>query len=131
MALKDSPVGAIVAVSDMERAKQFYEGTLGLSDGEDQADGGRTYACGEGTIIHVYPSENAGTSGATVAAWAVGDVAAAVDDLRGRGVNFEQYGEPLNTDERGIARMGDLEGAWFRDPDGNILAISNYKYRGA
>lgn len=126
MSLSDSPVGATVAVSDMERAKEFYEGTLGLSGGEDQGDGGRTYTCGQGTKIHVYPSENAGGSGATVAAWGVGGVAETVDELSRRGVTFEQYGEPINTDEKGIAKLGDIEGAWFKDPDGNVLAISNY-----
>jgi catechol 2,3-dioxygenase-like lactoylglutathione lyase family enzyme len=110
----------------MERAKEFYEGKLGLSGGEDQADGGRTYTCGEGTQIHVYPSPgNAGASGATIAGWWVADVEGTVDDLSGRGVTFERYGEPFNTDEKGIARMGDLEGAWFKDPDGNILAIAS------
>jgi catechol 2,3-dioxygenase-like lactoylglutathione lyase family enzyme len=127
MSLSDSPVGAVVAVSDMERAKEFYERTLGLSGGEDQGDGGRTYTCGEGTKIHVYPSPgNAGTSGATIAGWSVDDVGTTVEDLRGKGVTFEQYGEPLNTDEKGIAKMGELEGAWFKDPDGNILSISNF-----
>ena len=126
MSLSDSRVGATVAVSDMDRAKEFYEGKLGLSAGEDQADGGRTYTCGEGTQIHVYPSpDNAGASGATIAGWWVADVEGTVDDLSGRGVTFERYGEPFNTDEKGIARMGDLEGAWFKDPDGNILAIAS------
>ncbi len=128
MSLSDSRVGAIVAVSDMERAKEFYEKTLGLSGGKDQPDGGRTYTCAGDTQIHVYPSpDNAGSSGATIAAWEVDDVAGTVDDMRSRGVTFEQYGEPLSTDERGVAKMGDIEGAWFKDPDGNILAISNFK----
>jgi len=127
VSLSDSPVGAIVGVSDMDRAKEFYEGKLGLSSGEDQPDGGRTYTCGAGTKIHVYPTAEARPSGATIAAWEVGDdVERIVDQLRDRGVTFEQYGEPLNTDDRGIARMGDLRGAWFKDPDGNILAISDF-----
>jgi catechol 2,3-dioxygenase-like lactoylglutathione lyase family enzyme len=125
MGLNDSPVGATVAVSDMERATEFYEGKLGLSGGVDQADGGRTYSCGGGTTLHVYPSPgNAGQSGATIAGWWVGDVDATVDELNQKGVTFEQYGEPLNTDAKGIARFEDgSAGAWFRDPDGNILAI--------
>ena len=126
MGLSDSPVGAAIAVTDMERAKEFYEGKLGLSGGEDQGDGGRTYTCGEGTRIHIFPSANASASGATVAAWAVQNVDEVADELRGRGVTFEQYGEPFNTDERGIARMGDMEGAWFKDPDGNVLSLGTY-----
>ncbi|MGH3109353.1 MAG: VOC family protein [Gaiellaceae bacterium] len=128
MGLDDSPVGAVVAVSDMDRAKEFYEGKLGLSGGEDQPDGGRRYSCGRGTQIHVYPSpENAGKSTATLAGWWVGDVEATVDELAAKGVTFEQYGEPFNTDEKGIARFegGGYAGAWFKDPDGNILALGS------
>ena len=72
MGLNDSPVGAVIAVSDMDRAKSFYEGKLGLSGGEVQPDGGVRYSCGGDTQIHVYPSpENAGKSTATlVGGWA-------------------------------------------------------------
>lgn len=127
MGLADAQVGATVPVSEMDRALEFYEGKLGLSGGVDQADGGRTYTLAAGTRLHVYPSpDNAGKSGATLAAFAVGDVGSTVDELAAKGVSFEQYGEPFNTDERGIARFGDeLEGAWFKDPDGNTLGIAN------
>ena len=130
MGLSDSPVGAVVAVSDMERAKAFYEGKLGLTGGQDQADGGCTYTCGTGTTLHVYPSPgNAGQSGATLAGWWVEDVEATVDELTAKGVTFEQYGEPLDTDAKGIARLeGGEMGAWFRDPDGNTLAIGSKEF---
>ena len=126
MSLSNSRVEPTIAVSDMGSATQFYEGKLGLSGGEDQPDGGRTYPCGEGSRIHVYPSPgNAGTSGATLAGWLVADVGQTVDELSAKGVTFEQYGEPFNTNEKGIAKLGDIEIAWFKDPDGNILAIGN------
>ena len=126
MGLNESPVGAVIAVSDMDRAKEFYEGKLGLSRGQDQPDGGTRYMCGGGTQIHIYPSpDNAGSSTATLAGWWVGDVETTVDELAGKGVKFEQYGEPFNTNEKGIASFGDYVGAWFKDPDGNILAIGN------
>jgi catechol 2,3-dioxygenase-like lactoylglutathione lyase family enzyme len=126
MRLCDSAVAATIPVSDMDQAREFYESKLGLSGGKDQADGGHTYPCGGGSQIHVYPSpDNAGTSGATLAAWMVDDVEGAVDLLIAGGVTFEQYGEPLDTDEKGIARLGESEIAWFRDPDGNILAIES------
>ena len=127
MALADSRVGAVIAVEDMDRAKEFYEGKLGLSGGEDQPDGGRLYSCGEGTKIYVYPSPGkAGMSEATLAGWFVDDVEATVDELTAKGVTFEQYGEPFNTDEKGIARFGDSgSGAWFKDPDGNILSVGS------
>jgi catechol 2,3-dioxygenase-like lactoylglutathione lyase family enzyme len=121
MALNEGLVAAVIAVSE-----EFYEGKLGLTGGEDQPDGGVRYSCAGDTQIHIYPSpENAGASGATQAAWFVGDVEATVDELAANGVTFERYGEPLNTDERGIARLDGYVGAWFKDPDGNILGLGS------
>jgi catechol 2,3-dioxygenase-like lactoylglutathione lyase family enzyme len=122
MGLSDSRVSAVIAVTDMARAKDFYENKLGLVGGQDQPDGGVRYPCGD-TELHVYPSQYAGGSGATIAGWTVDDIDAAVDELTAKGVTFEQYDDPFNTDEKGIARMGDFTGAWFKDPDGNILSI--------
>ena len=126
MGLSDKMVAAVVAVSDMEQAKEFYERKLGLSGGTDQADGGRTYTCGDGSQFHIYPSpDNAGTTGATQAWWEVSDVDGTVDELSGNGVTFERYGEPFNTNEKGIATIGELKAAWFKDPDVNVMAVGN------
>ena len=127
MGLQDGRIGAAIAVTDMDRAVEFYEGRLGLrSTGGDEPDGGRTYECGGGTTLHIFPSPFARASGATVAGWAVQDVDGTVDELIARGVTFEQYAEgPAATDEKGLARMGDYVGAWAKDPDGNVLGIGN------
>jgi catechol 2,3-dioxygenase-like lactoylglutathione lyase family enzyme len=123
MALSSYVVNAVVAVSDMDTAKEFYEGKLGLSAGRDADDGGRTYECGGGSEIHIYPSpENAGKSMATLAAWAVEDLDKAVDELTARGVSFERY-DGFDQDEKGIATVGDGKAAWFRDPDGNTHGL--------
>jgi catechol 2,3-dioxygenase-like lactoylglutathione lyase family enzyme len=127
MGLQDCSVGATVPVTDMASAKEFYEGKLGLSGGTERGDGGVSYDCEAGTRIHVYPSpDNAGKSGATVAAFQTEDVEGVVDELASSGVSFEQYdsGE-IRTNEKGIAELGDVKGAWFKDPDGNTLAIAN------
>lgn len=113
-----------IAVSDMAKAKEFYEGKLGLSGGQDQPDGGHEYPCAGGTAIHVYPSpEHAGKSTATLAGFDTDDVESTVDELSAKGVTFEQYGEPFNTNEKGIVDIGGQKGGWFKDPDGNILAV--------
>jgi catechol 2,3-dioxygenase-like lactoylglutathione lyase family enzyme len=126
MGVQDCSVGAMVPVNDMAKAKEFYEGTLGLSGGTEQGDGGTTYDFGEGTRLHVYPSPGNTASGATLAAFRSDDVDGLVDELSAKGVTFEQYDEDaFKTDEKGIATMGDIRGAWFKDPDGNILAIAN------
>ena len=127
MGLDSCKVEAVVAVSDVGSAKDFYEGKLGLSGGTDEPDGGITYQCAENTAIHIYPSpDNAGKSGATVAAFRADDLEALVDEVSANGAEFERYDEgPIKTDEKGIATMGDAKIAWIKDPDGNILGIGS------
>ena len=125
MGLDEARVGAAIAVTDMARAIEFYEGKLGLRSKGDDPDGGRTYECAGGTEVHVFPSPNARASGATVAGFVVDDVEALIDELSAKGVTPEQYGDPFTTDEKGLARMGDYVGAWVKDPDGNVLAIGS------
>ena len=124
MSLSNAEAVAVVAVKDMAKGKEFYEGKLGLS-GEDQDDGGVEYSVGN-TSLHVYPSENAGGGATTVAYFRVDDVEGAVDELSGKGVAFEQYdSDELKTNEKGIAALGDKQGAWFKDPDGNIIGLGD------
>jgi catechol 2,3-dioxygenase-like lactoylglutathione lyase family enzyme len=124
MPLRSHKVGAAVAVSDMSPAKEFYEGKLGLSAQGDDPDGGRTYECADGSTLHVFPSSQVAPSGATVAGWNVDDLEALVDELAANGVSFERYDEPpITTNEKGIAVIGDSKSAWFKDPDGNLLAL--------
>jgi catechol 2,3-dioxygenase-like lactoylglutathione lyase family enzyme len=126
MGLSRYKVAAGVAISDMDRAREFYEGKLGLSVSIDSGDN-LQYRCAEGSVIHVYlSSEHAGKSTATLAGWYVDDVERVVDELSSRGVAFERYGEgPIITDEKGIATFeGGAKVAYFRDPDGNTLSIA-------
>jgi catechol 2,3-dioxygenase-like lactoylglutathione lyase family enzyme len=125
MRLSDSQVIPTIAVSDMDKAREFYEGVLGHSDGEKKPDGGIRYPCGRGSSIHVYPSpDNAGKSTATLAGFEVSDIETTVDELIAKGLTFEQYDmDSIKTDDRGIAQLGDSRGAWFKDPDGNILSV--------
>jgi catechol 2,3-dioxygenase-like lactoylglutathione lyase family enzyme len=125
MSLSDSKVSPAVGVSDMGKAKEFYEGKLGLTGGEETGDGGVDYQCGAGTVLHVYPSPGAKPSGATLAAWEVADLEATVDALIGNGVTLEQYDEgPVKTDEKGIATPDGGRIAFVKDPDGNILGLA-------
>lgn len=92
MSLMTYRVSPSVAVSDMERARHFYEEKLGLAKGVGQADGARIYACGGGTSLHVYPSPpSARKTVGTVATWYVADLERVVDELSAVGVIFEQY----------------------------------------
>lgn len=125
MSLSNYRVGAVVAVSDMELARDFYEKKLGLTAPGDEPDGGRTYQCGEQTTLHIFPAPpDSGKSHATVAGWYVSDIEAVVDDLTANGVSFERYDQPpIVTDDKGIAVLGSSKGAWFKDPDGNTLGL--------
>ena len=125
MGLSDYRVGALVAVSDLDRATQFYEHQLGLVPGEEEEQG-VTYPCAEGTGIFVYLSpDNAGKATATLAGWFVDDLDQTMDELASRGVVFEQYDQPgIKTDERGVFDAGRFRAAWTKDPDGNILAFT-------
>jgi catechol 2,3-dioxygenase-like lactoylglutathione lyase family enzyme len=125
MGLTDGSVEATIAVSDLDRARRFYEEQLGLAPGdvEDQAV---RYPCSDGTRIFIYLApDNAGRSPATLAGWFVDDLDGTMDELASRGVVFEQYDQPgLRTDANGVFDGGDFRAAWITDPDGNTLAIS-------
>src|SRR5262249_10143720 len=103
--LSDKPVAATLAVSDLDRARDFYENTLGLAV-RSEIPGAMLYTSG-GAVVLVYPSEFAGTNQATAASWAVGDeFDAIVDDLRAKGVTFEHYDLPDTVLEGDVHVMG-------------------------
>ena len=122
--LGSSPVVAVVAVSNLERGKEFYGTTLGLPQGDMEDPGGVMYACGNGTQLFVYESSFAGTNQATAATWEVSELETEVSALQSRGVSFEQYEMPGVEHVGVIHKIGDgLSAAWFKDPDGNILNL--------
>jgi len=120
--LNQGKVFATIAVSDIAIAKEFYGGTLGLSQ-VDENPGGVTYESGGGRLF-VYQSPTAGTNQATCASWLVDDVNSVVEELKAKGVNFEHYDFPGGTREGDVHIMGSMKSAWFKDPDGNILNAS-------
>jgi len=120
--LGDIEVIATVAVRDIEKARQFYVDKLGLRPRES-GKGMLTLATGN-TSLFVYESKFAGTNQATAATWTVDDdVEEYVEQLRGKGVTFEHYNFPGMTLEGDVHHMGEMKGAWFKDPDGNIFHI--------
>jgi predicted enzyme related to lactoylglutathione lyase len=120
--LRAAPIRAYIPVSDLSRARNFYEKTLGLAPKEEYA-GGVIYECG-GAEVFMYPTKNAGTSKASQAFWQVRDVEAEVADLKVRGVVFEEYDMPGIRMKNSIATGGGAKTAWFKDTEGNILAVS-------
>lgn len=121
--LKNAPIVPYIPVSNVTRGRKFYEEKIGLIPAEEYA-GGVIYECGRGSRIFMYPSGGAGTSKASTAFWAVDDVAAEVAELKARGVLFEEYNMPGIKTLNSIATGGGAKTAWFKDTEGNILAIS-------
>jgi predicted enzyme related to lactoylglutathione lyase len=121
--LKTAQLISYIPASNVTRAREFYEQKIGLKPKEEYA-GGVFYECGEGSQAFLYPSPGAGTSKASTAFWAVDDVAAEVAELKKRGVVFEEYNFPGVKMENSIATSGGAKTAWFKDSEGNIMAIS-------
>jgi catechol 2,3-dioxygenase-like lactoylglutathione lyase family enzyme len=121
MMLGKADATPMIAVSDLDRARKFYEDKLGLET-DDEWGEGFTLKSGD-TLVNVYRSEFAGTNKATALTFEVGDAEKEVRELKDKGIFFEHYDLP------GLQRQGDLyvaEGmktAWFKDPDGNILSL--------
>ncbi|HEY1315724.1 MAG TPA: VOC family protein [Gaiella sp.] len=117
---------ATLAVSDLARAREFYESTLGLTPIQEDPSA-VLYRSGNSMVL-VYPSAYAGTNQATAASWAVGDeFDAIVDGLGGKGVTFEHYDDLPDTTREGDVHLlgGELKSVWLKDPDGNILNLTN------
>ena len=121
--LSNAAIVPYIPVKDIVRARRFYEEKVGLTPKEEYA-GGVIYECGKGSWVFMYPSGGAGTSQASTAFWQVDDVAAEVAALRSRGVRFEEYDIPHLKTVDGIATGGGAKTAWFKDTEGNILAVS-------
>ena len=120
--LRNAPIRAYIPVSEVSRARTYYEEKVGLKPREEYA-GGVIYDCG-GAEVFMYPTPNAGTSKASQAYWEVDDVEAEVAELKARGVKFEEYDMPGMKMKDNIVTAGGAKTAWFKDTEGNILAVS-------
>ncbi len=121
--LGSKDVTATVAVKNLEAARKFYEGTLGLKRAPGEENGAQAYQTGK-TGLLVYESQYAGTNQATAATWPVGDdLEKIVQGLKAKGVRFEHYDLPGTTLKGDIHLAGSIRVAWFKDPDGNIHAL--------
>jgi catechol 2,3-dioxygenase-like lactoylglutathione lyase family enzyme len=115
-----------LAVTDLKRAREFYEGVLGFTPGPEVADG-VFYAAGSGSLF-VYPSGYAGTNKATAVSFQVpdGSFDAEVSALREKGISFQTFEMDGISWEDGVATFaGSFRSAWFEDPDGNILNVES------
>ena len=120
--LQNFPMYAYIPAKDVDRARQFYERKLGFRPTQEIA-GGVVYESRDKTACFLYPTPNAGTSQASQAFWEVDDVEREVAELKARGVKFEDYDLPSDKSPSGVLTGGGAKAAWFKDSEGNILAI--------
>ena len=123
--LESSEVVAFVATADMTRARAFYEEILGLRVAEQN-----DFACvldANGTMVRVTAVGEVSPAGYTVLGWRVADIVATVAGLTARGVVFRRY-DGMDQDEQGIwTTPGGDKVAWFTDPDGNTLSVTQFR----
>lgn len=112
---------ATIPAKDLEGTRKFYEGVLGL-EVVTESPAGVTYRSGD-SVLNLYPTEFAGTAKHTLGGFVVKDLDASMADLRAKGVKFEEYDMPGLKTVNGVAELGGEKGAWFKDPEGNILSI--------
>ena len=125
--LEKMEVAANIAVKDLDKARGFYENTLGLKQIDKEGDQVLVFRSGASNIL-VYKSEYAGSNKATAATWTVGEeLDGIVRSLKAKGVAFEHYDMPDMTREGDLHVCGGMKVAWFKDPDGNILCMVNGK----
>jgi predicted enzyme related to lactoylglutathione lyase len=124
--LQSFPMYAYIPAKDVARARRFYEQKVGLTPKQEVA-GGVVYEFAGKTACFLYPTPNAGTSRASQAFWQVGDIEREVAELKSRGVQFESYDVPDGEKSpSGVVTAGGAKAAWFKDTEGNIMAIIQY-----
>ncbi len=123
--LADQDVAATIAVKNIDAAKRFYGETLGLKLLPGPQPEVLSYQCGKSALV-VYQSEFAATNRATSATWSVGEnFDTIMKALQAKGVKFEHYDMPGMTIQNDAHVSGSYKGAWFKDPEGNILHVVN------
>jgi predicted enzyme related to lactoylglutathione lyase len=120
--LQKSPLYGYIPAKDIPRARTFYEQKIGLIPKQEIA-GGVAYEFANGTAAFLYPTPNAGTSKASQFFWQVDDIENEVAELKRRGVKFESYDVPDMKVDGDIYTGGGARAAWFKDSEGNILAL--------
>ena len=120
--LANTSVTTMLPVIDMKRAREFYEGRLGLQPGRFKEDGKFVYSVG-GSILALFPKPEGTKADHTAISFQVPDIAASIADLKRTGVVFEDYDFPgLKTVDH-VCVLGAEKAAWFKDTEGNYLCI--------
>ena len=120
--LSNAPVTTMLPVKDLNRARAFYEGKLGLKPVGLRPDGKFTYDCG-GATLALIPKEGGTKADYTAVSFRVPDIAASIAELERAGVRFEDYDFPGLKTVGHVCVLGAEKAAWFLDTEGNILCL--------
>lgn len=120
--LAHAPVTTMLPVKDLDRARAFYEGKLGLKPVGLKPDGKFTYDCG-GATLALFPKEGGTKADHTAVSFRVPDIAASIAELERAGVTFEDYDFPGLKTVGHVCVLGAEKAAWFLDTEGNILCL--------
>ena len=120
--LAESAVTTMLPVKDMDRARAFYEGRLGLKPAGYKPDGKFVYVVG-GSTLALFPKPEGTQADHTAISFQVPDIAASIDALQGTGVEFEDYDFPGLKTVNHVCVLGAEKAAWFKDTEGNVLCI--------
>src|SRR3989344_469750 len=121
--LSNAPVSAILPTTDLERSRKFYTETLGLNEMPGSVEGFAMFGAGAGTTLAVYERAPV-TIEHTQVGFLVNNLEEEVKTLKAKGVTFEEYDLPEIKTVDGIATMEGVKSAWFKDPNGNIIALN-------
>ena len=126
--LANHPIHTALPATDWERARRFYAERLGLAPETELPDirDGLFYHCGGGARFLLFPSPNASSGTHTQMTWTTHDIEAEVAELKARGVVFEEYDMPGLKTVKSVATIGQSKGAWFKDSEGNLLALGQF-----
>jgi catechol 2,3-dioxygenase-like lactoylglutathione lyase family enzyme len=126
--LADCLIHFALPATDLERARRFYAEKLGLTPQTELPDtrDGLFYRCVGGTRFLLFPSPIATSGTHTQMTWRTNDIDAEVAALKARGVIFEEYDTPEVKTVNSVATIGQSKGAWFKDSEGNLLALGKF-----
>jgi catechol 2,3-dioxygenase-like lactoylglutathione lyase family enzyme len=123
--LSECTIHTALPATDLQRARRFYAEKLGLTP-ESEGQDGLFFRCGGGSRFLVFPSGGAASGTHTQMTWNTPKIEAAVVELKARGVVFEEYDTPEVKTIDGVATLGQSKGAWFKDSEGNLLALGQF-----
>jgi len=122
--VRDNKISAVLVSTDLERAQHFYEDKVGLALSEETIKNHLVFECGGGTSLLIYGRPSGNRADHTQVRFWSDDIEKDVEELVANGIEFEEYDtETFKTVNHVVTTKGIGRSAWFKDPDGNTIAL--------